>query len=393
MVGIQAISAIAFSVSLPFLPLFIAQLGVHPISNVDLWSGIAGSVNFLMAALFAPIWGNLADRVGRKAMVVRSSIFGFVTSALMGFSVNVWELTGSRALMGIFSGFTSAAVALVGSEVPESSLGFALGWIATAQMIGTLIGPLIGGVIADALHDYRAVYFVTAAGTLIAALACAFFIREDFDRSTRTAASRAPIWKQYAEIVRHPEIAPMLLVLVLAQVTALALQPVVPLYVQSMVGNSAYLATFAGASFAVMGIGDLLASPWLGKRSDRIGYRRVLLISIAGAACFTIPQAFTTNVWVFLALRFGVGLFLGGIIPTANAWIGRLFPVEQRGLVYGISYSAAFTGMFIGPLFGGVLAARFGIPIVFVVTGVLMIGNLIWVARGVSPPVKAAPGT
>src|SRR3984885_1290423 len=185
MVVIQAISATAFSISLPFLPLFIQQLGVHPLSKVEEWSGIVGSINFLAAALCAPIWGTLADKFGRKAMVVRSSIFGAITSALMGASMNIWELTGARALMGMFGGFSSAATALVAAKVPSSSLGFALGWMATAQMAGTLIGPVFGGIIADSAHDYRAVYFWSAGGIAIAAIVAGFFVHEEFERKPR----------------------------------------------------------------------------------------------------------------------------------------------------------------------------------------------------------------
>ena len=385
MVSIQAISASAFSISTPFLPLFIQQLGVHPLSRVEEWSGVVGSVNFLAAAVCAPIWGALADTFGRKAMVVRSSIFGAITSVLMGLSLNVWELSGARALMGMFGGFSSAATALVASQVPSSSLGFALGWMATAQMAGTLIGPVFGGIIADSAHNYRAVYFWSAGGVALAAVVAAIFVRENFERKPRGDEKLPSSRRQLLEILRHPELMPLLVVLALTQVTALALSPVVPLFVQSMVGASPYLATFAGASFAVMGIGDLVASPWLGKRSDQIGYRRIVLICMAGAAAFTIPQAFVHNVWGFLGLRFGVGLFIGGIIPTANAWIGRLFPAETRGMVYGLSYSASFSGMFAGPLFGGFLAARLGFTAVFLATGGLLLVNLIWVLFGVRP--------
>jgi MFS transporter, DHA1 family, multidrug resistance protein len=390
MVGIQTISATAFSISLPFLPLYIAQLGVKPLAAVDVWSGVVYSINFLMAALFAPMWGNLADRFGRKAMVVRSSIVGGISSALMGASPNVWFLTGARALTGIGGAFTSASTALVAAEVPENQLGFALGWMSTGAMIGSLIGPIIGGLISDALHDYRAVFYWTAGGTLCCALVCLLFVRErNFDRPAAAQRARTPIWRQFGEILRHPEIAPLFTVLILAQITVLSVVPVVPLFVADLVGPSAYLATFAGASFAVMAVGDLLASPFLGKRSDRIGYRTVLLISLAGAGLFTIPQGFVHNIWVFLALRFGVGLFLGGIIPTANAWIGRLFPAGQRGMVFGMSYSASFFGMFLGPNVGGLVAARFGITAVFILTGVLMLANVIWVARGVRQPANA----
>jgi DHA1 family multidrug resistance protein-like MFS transporter len=385
MVAVQAISSSSFSISIPFLPLFIQQLGVTPLSRVEEWSGIVGSINFLMAALCAPLWGALADRFGRKAMVVRSSIFGALTSAMMGWSVNIWELTGSRALMGMFGGFSSSANALVASKVPGTSLGFALGWMATAQMAGTLLGPIAGGVIADAAHNYRAVYFWSAGGVAIAAIVAAIFVREDFVRKPKDLEAPSG-WSQFREIVRHPELAPLLIVLVCANLATLAVQPVIPLFIQDMVSGAAvaYLATFAGAAFAVVGIGDLIASPLLGKRSDKLGYRRVVLISLLGAGAFTVPQAFVHNIWVFMALRFGVGLFLGGIIPTANAWIGRLFPRERRGMVYGLSASASFLGMFVGPLAGGIIAARFGFGSVFVLTGALLLVNVLLVF-GVRP--------
>lgn len=382
MVAVQAISSSAFSISIPFLPLFIQQLGVQPLSSVEIWSGVVGSINFIMAALFAPVWGALADRFGRKAMVVRSSIFGAITSALMGASLNIWQLTGARALMGMFGGFSSSANALVASTVPETSLGFALGWMATAQMVGTLLGPIMGGAIADIAHNYRAVYYWSAAGVAVAAIVGALFVREDFKRKTKLAEAPSA-WSQLRDLLRHPELSPLLIVLVFANLTTLAVQPVIPLLVQDMVGMSPYLATFAGAAFAIVGVGDLVASPWLGKRSDELGYRRVVLISLLGAGLFTIPQAFVQNVWVFMALRFGVGLFLGGIIPTANAWIGRLFPAERRGMVYGLASSASFFGLFLGPLFGGFVAARMGFAAVFIITGAMLLANVVWVLVGV----------
>jgi DHA1 family multidrug resistance protein-like MFS transporter len=383
MVGIQAFSVGSYFLALPFIPFQVEQLGVHDPAAVAVWSGIIFSINALTGALFAPLWGTVADRVGRKSMVIRSSLFGGFAASLMGLSPNVWLLTTSRALLGVAGGFSSAAAALVGSVVPESALGFSLGWMATGQIVGTLIGPLIGGLIVDAWHDYRAIYYLTTIGAWTCALLCWRFVREDFTRAAPSAGKREPVWRQFAAVVRRPEMMPMFTVLILGQITILATQPVIALYVRHLTGPTPLIGAFVGSSFAVMGIADLLASPFLGKRSDTLGYRRVLLISIAGAALFTIPQAFATNIWVFLALRFGVGVFLGGIIPTAIAWIGRQFPAEQRGLVYGVSYSATFLGQFIGPTFGGILAARFGIASVFFATGAFMIANLIWVARGI----------
>src|SRR5580704_1155635 len=177
MVGVQALMACAFSISGPFLPLYVIQLGVHPIEKVDLWAGAIASSNFFFAAIFSPLWGALADRVGRKAMVVRSCVAICIFTALMGLVGNVWQLLGARALMGVFSGFSAAATAMVGSAVPEEQLGFSLGWMATGQLAGALVGPLLGGILATSLHGYRGVFFWTSGFALLAVLLCTFFVR------------------------------------------------------------------------------------------------------------------------------------------------------------------------------------------------------------------------
>ena len=143
-------------------------------------------------------------------------------------------------------------------------------------------------------------------------------------------------------------------VVTLAQIAARGASPMIPLFVHQLLGNSSWLGTAAGAAVAVTGIADVIASPWLGKRSDLLGYRRVLVISLAGAAAFTFPQGWAANIWVFLAMRFGVGVFIGG---------------------------------FLGPLLAGFTTARFGFAATFVEIGALLLANLVFVAvatRGTS---------
>jgi DHA1 family multidrug resistance protein-like MFS transporter len=387
MVTVQALMSFAFSVSGPFLPLFLLQLGVKPLATVEVWAGAISSVNFLFAAIFSPIWGGIADRTGRKPMVVRCCVAIALFTALMALVRGPWELFALRAVMGVFSGFSAAAIALVGTQVPAKRLGFSLGWVSTGQLVGALLGPLAGGLLADELHNYREIFFVTSIFAVLAALVTIFFIRERF-RKQSSGTARLGFFTSLREIATHPTLAPMFVVVLLAQVVAFGVQPVVPLYVRELAGNVSWLATAAGMAFAVTGLGDLIASPFLGKRSDSIGYKRVLLISLVGVAVLTIPQAFTHNVVAFIALRFGVGLFLGGILPTANALIGRNFSNERRGQVFGITSSATFLGMFSGPLLGGLIAARFGFAAVFITIGSLALANLVWVAtsvREVSP--------
>jgi DHA1 family multidrug resistance protein-like MFS transporter len=156
-------------------------------------------------------------------------------------------------------------------------------------------------------------------------------------------------------------------------------QPVVTLFVQELVGARPDLATLSGIAFSVTGLANVIAAPFLGNRSDVIGYRRVLLICLLGATLTTLPQAFTENYWTFTAERFAVGLFIGGILPTANALVGRLVPRADRGTVYGITASAMFLGNSLGPLTGGAVAAAFGLRWVFLVTAVVLLANLLWV--------------
>lgn len=390
MVTVQAMMSFAFSVSGPFLPLFVIELGVKPIAVVSVWAGAIASVNFLAAAIFSPIWGGISDRTGRKAMVIRSCLAIAIFTALMGLTQNAWELFAARACMGVFSGFSAAAIAMVGTQVPEETLGFSLGWMTTGQLVGGLCGPLFGGFLADRLHDYRQVFYVTSLFALAAALACWLFVQEHF-RPEKTARRQTSFLASLHEVVTHPKLAPMFVVVLLAQVVAFGVQPVVPLFVRELVGNAPWLATAAGLAFAVTGLADLIASPFLGKRSDRIGYRRVLLISLCGVAAFTIPQALVHSISSFIALRFGVGLFLGGVLPTANALIGRIFPIERRGQVFGITSSATFLGMFSGPLIGGTVAARFGFAAVFLTIGSMAMANLAWVALSVRPSRADSP--
>lgn len=381
MVGIQLVMSLSFTILAPIMPLYLPDLGVHRPDLIDLWAGILASVTSFVATFTAPIWGRMADRYGRKLMVLRSSAGIAVFTGLMGIATTVWHLLAFRMAMGLFAGFNSAAIALVASQVPDQRLGYALGWLSTGQLVGALIGPIIGGGIADLTGSYRVPFFFAASISMIGFLLTWRLVPERFVRPH--PASGAPRGRSTAAALAllrgTPGLAALMLVLLLAQFAVQAVQPVVTLFVEQLAGPVPQLATLAGMAFSVTGLADVIASPFLGKRSDVIGYRRVLLISLFGAAATTLPQAFAQGYWVFVAERFGVGCFIGGILPTANALIGRLVPASSRGFVYGLSSSASFLGIALGPLTGGVVAASAGLRWVFVVTAVLLLMNLAWV--------------
>jgi DHA1 family multidrug resistance protein-like MFS transporter len=378
MVGIQFVMTGAFSMLSPIMPLFLPVLGVDSASAVALWAGVLAGTTSFVAAFASPLWGRLADRHGRKLMLLRSSIAVGVFAALMGASANVWQVFACRALMGVFAGFSSTAIALVASQAPEDRLGYALGWLNTGQLVGSLVGPLIGGFLADATGSYRIPFYCTAATIAVSTGFVWFGVHERFVATAQARGGRALISSLIA-VVRSPGLLALFFVLLMAQFGVRTVQPVVTLFVKELLGDRPDLATLSGIAFSITGLANVVATPFLGNKSDKIGYRRVLLIALLGASLTTLPQAFADSYWIFTTQRFAVGLFIGGILPTANALVGRLVPPAQRGTVYGITASAMFLGNSLGPLSGGAVAAAFGLRWVFLMTGAVLLANLLWV--------------
>jgi MFS transporter, DHA1 family, multidrug resistance protein len=384
MVCVQAVMSAQIYYSAPFFPQFLEENGVFPLTAVEFWSGAILAASALSAAVFSPMWGAVADRVGRKKMVVRSAIAASVAMGLTGICTTPWEMLALRVVSGAFAGFSSSAMALVATQVPEERLGYALGWLSTGQIAGSLVGPLVGGLLADHIHNYRTVFLLSSGATLLIASLCVAFVHEErlhpyVERGTSTLLERL------RDIAQHRDFAPMFLVVMIAQICSIGLSPILPIFVHDLIGDVPLQTTISGAAIAVTGVAGLFSAPFLGRRSDTIGYRRILLLTLTGAAAFTLPQAFVLNIWGFIALRFGVGVFLGGILPSANAIIGRIATPETRGQVYGFTSTAQFLGRVVGPLLGSAIAAYFGIPAAFAFIGLLMFANVIWVWTRVGP--------
>ena len=386
MIGLQIGMNAGFTVLAPIMPLFLPEIGVRDPAAINLWAGILACVTPFLAAAMSPIWGRVADRRGRRLMVLRSCIAIGAFIGLMSLVQNEWQLLGLRAGMGVFAGFNAACIAMVATQVPSNRLGYALGWLSTGQLVGTLVGPLVGGAIADLTGSYRAPFVLTSVICFLSAGVVYWLVQERFT-PPKIAVGKTSFVRSFAVLGRSPGLVPLFVVLLLAQFAVQAVQPVVTVFVEQLAGDRANIATLGGIAFSITGAADLLASPFLGRRSDTLGYRRVLLISLAGATLASAPQFFVSSYWAFVAARFGLGLFVGGILPTANALVGRLAPASDRGAVYGATASAMYLGASLGPLCGGAIAAAAGVRWVFLVTAALLALNLFWVWARV-PEVK-----
>ncbi|MGE0415861.1 MAG: MFS transporter [Acetobacteraceae bacterium] len=378
MVAVQFVMSISFNIVAPIMPLFLPDLGVTSSAAVKMWAGVLAAATSCIAVFAAPIWGGLADRHGRKLMVLRSTLGIGIFTFLMGVAQGPWQMLALRGGMGLLAGYNSAATVLVASQVPEGRLGYAMGWMSTGTLVGSLVGPVIGGGIADLTGSYRLPFFFGGVICCGAFLATLFLVPERFT-PPETTRRKASLLSGIAVVARSKALLSLVLLMLMGQFSTFAVQPIITLYVQDMLGPRPDIATLGGLAFSVTGIAGILAVPILSRRSDRIGYRTTLLICLAGAALFTVPQAIPMGYPAFVAARFGLGLFIGGVLPAANALIGKMTDPAQRGTTYGLISSAYFVGNTLGPITGGAVAATAGLNWVFAMTAAMMAANLIWV--------------
>lgn len=360
---------------LPFLPLYLHELGLKTTAEVEQWSGVAFGITFLMAAIVSPLWGRLADQYGRKVMLLRASLGMAVVTALMGFAYAPWQLVLLRFLMGAVSGYISASITLVATQTPKERSGWALGVLSTGNVSGGLIGPLLGGYLAEAL-GLRHVFWVTSLFLFAAFLLTWWLLVETFQPQHKRMISGREVW---AAIPDRRMLLAIFLTSGMLQLAVLSIEPIVTVYVQQLLGSSTHVALTAGLVVAASGFANVFAAPRLGKLGDRVGPRKVLVGSLLFGALVMVPQGLVHNAWELTGLRFLFGVAAAGMLPSVNALVRSLVPDAIAGRVYGYNQSAQYLGNIAGPVMGGFVAAHWGIPVVFFVTATLLVANAAWV--------------
>jgi DHA1 family multidrug resistance protein-like MFS transporter len=378
----QLFSIMGFSASIPFIPLFIVKdLNVATPAEAGLWAGSMTAISSLAMAGLAPVWGALADRYGRKSMVLRAMVGGSVLTVLMSFCGSVQLLMLLRILQGAFTGTVPANVALVASITPKERRGFALGLMQTAVFSGASLGPLVGGTLAD-LTDYRFSFVVTSLMLALAALIVFLFVREAPMRgAVQNQAANLALPDRVRAFFGQKLFISMLVVLALVQFANNVINPVLALFIQDLNGTTKGASSLAGLELGITGITSACAAIIAGRLSDRYGHQRILLICALGAALLYFPQAAVGNVWQLLVLRGLMGLFFGGMIPSANAIIAEIIPEGRKGSAYGLVTSFSSLGAALGPLVGATLSVLAGIRVVFIVTGLILLFDAFWLKR------------
>ena len=364
----QLVAISGFSIVFPFLPYYVQELGVTDLRDVELWSGVLFATQAVTMAIFAPIWGTLSDRYGRKLMVQRAMFGGAVTLAAMGFVQDVWQLAVLRAVQGMLTGTVSAATTLVASSAPRKRSGYALGLLQMAVWSGASVGPLLGGLVADT-WGYRAAFWVTGVLLFVAGLAVWRFVEEDFVPPARDKdKSGGGFWDGVKLVIHQRPLVSLFSIRFIVRLGIRLIGPVLPLFVQSLVPPAARLATITGLISGVQAGTSAIGAVTLGRASDRIGYRRVLLACTVAAVILYVPQFFVTTVWQLLILQGAVGLVMSGVLASISALLATLAPEGRQGAVYGVDASVVSAANAVGPMLGASVAAAIGLRAPFLLT-------------------------
>lgn len=368
-----------FSLVMPFLPYYVASLGVGDEKAVQMWSGLIFAANFVTMAIFSPIWGAAADRTGRRRQMLRSGFGMAGVVALMGLVTSPWQLLGLRLLQGVASGFVPAAVAFAAANTPVESTGFALGLLQTGGAAGSIVGPLLGGVLAKTLGSYRPIFFLTALACVVAATLVLFLLREDFTPPARSR--KQSFLGDLRETAANQMVFAMSVVYFINFFAIMTAEPILSLFLRKLDIPTHWVDLAAGIIFSSSGVANVITAPFLGRHGDRIGFRRILIACLSASAVLYALQAFVTAAWQLLILRFLLGACLGGIFPSANALVARSAGRELQGRAFGLTNTAVFIGNFLGPIVGGAVASAWNQRAVFGVTALAIVVNLVWIYR------------
>lgn len=373
----QTLVLTAFSFRDAFLPFYMEELGDLSTDQAALWSGLSMSGGALVMVVAAPFWGTVADRRGRKPMVLRSMWAAMITAFLMAFAMSPTQMVALRMIEGAFTGTIAACAALVASTAPQDRMGYALGMIQTAVFVGASIGPFLGGVLAD-LVGYRATFMCSALLFATGGVIVFLFVRESFAPVERGPERGLAAIKSARAWLLTPTLIAMTSILVLMRFTQMGGRPILPLYIEELGGyTDARAASLAGLAFGLMGLTSAISAMLLGRRGDRVGHQKILVACLIGAVIFYIPMAAVISAWQIILLQGLFGFAVGGLMPATNAIIVSSTPPERRGAIFGFTASVGSLGAFAGPLIGAALLATLGFRAAFGFLALILTGAVV----------------
>lgn len=367
------ITGMGYSMTMPFISLFINELGHFSRFQLNFYSGLAFAMTFISQAIVSPLWGSLADRRGRKLMCMRASGVMACTIFVTGLSQTVWMIIGMRFLQGVFSGYINNATAMMAGETPHQRSGWVMAAMTTAGVAGNLVGPLLGGALSG-FFGYRIPFFITGGLMFLVFLSTWLLTTEHFKPIQKTAMK--PMRQIVAELDSPKLIFVMFLTTMIVTASTMSIDPIISLYVRSLMYNHGNVAFVAGVVAATPGLGTLIAASKIGHTMDQIGPERVLRVGLTVAFVLFIPMTFTHSPWSLAFWRFLLGLANAALMPATQTVLTLDVPTEAFGRIFSYNQSFQAGGAVLGSLLGSAISGLSSYPMVFAVTGLTLLVNL-----------------
>jgi DHA1 family multidrug resistance protein-like MFS transporter len=357
----QIFSLIGFGFVMPFLPFYIQELGVSSPESLQAWVGYINAAPALVMGAMAPVWGFLADRLGRKLMILRAMIGGAVIMSLIAAAKTVQAVFILRTVQGLFTGTITASATLVASGTPKDRLSFALGFLSSSTFIGFAFGPFVGGLLAEFI-GYRATFFAGAGIIAAAFFLVLLFVKEPHVKAAEPEPGDEDFsWKQ---LLRQPftMVFPSLFLMRFSRSLP---QPFLPLYVQQIRGTLTGASAVTGFISAALGVVTAAAGLTLARLGDRFDKQRLIALFLSAGAVVSLPIFFTGSLWSFTLFYVLATFCLGGVEPILQSLVSFHTPAAKRGLLFGIQTAIASLGWFIAPIVGSRITIRFSIKHAF----------------------------
>jgi DHA1 family multidrug resistance protein-like MFS transporter len=341
-----------FAFVLPFLPLYVRELGVDEPEAAALWAGILIGVSPLMAGLLAPVWGRLADRYGHKGIAVKALVAYVALLALCAAVSRVEQLLALRVGLGLFGGLGPLGLAMAAAQAPREDTGRAVGLVQAAQILSAAIGPLAGGLLADAIGMRRT--FLVAAGVVAFTLLLVLTLYQETERPAgdRRAASAGG----FRAVVALPGLLTLLVVLFGVNFIGRSFTPILPLHLQDLGVPVPRLASATGGLISAYSIAAAASATLLGRASRSRSPRRLLLLTLVGGAPIVAAMALVPSYQTFLGLAVLGGLVSGGTLTLCYTIGGLMVPQGIRTTAFGFFSGAALFGGALSPTVAGLVA-------------------------------------
>jgi len=383
----QLAAIFGLTFTFPFIPLFLRnELSITDPHQLALWSGVASAGLGVGLFVSGPVWGAVADRYGRKPMLVRAMLGGAITVLGMGLSTNVVELVVFRVLFGLLSGTTPVAIALAAAETPNDRVPFALGWVSAANAFGTALGPAVSGAVAGFL-GLRATYFTGAAIEAAAVIPVLLMVRETRRPRGADGRHRRGGWREVHALGRQTVRIVSVLLLVQALYTTVsgAMQPLLVLRFVGIFAATATLVT--GVAFTVSGVGTGIAAAMYARFASRTGHLRASLIAIAVMGLALVGLGTFGSLAAILPVVLIFGMTSGTLAPGVATMLSLETPAHIRATVFGFVQSAQAVGLVVGPLMASAVAAAAGPGAGLLATSaVALVAVIVLAAGGREPP-------